>query len=149
VAAIGKPRAEGDSSRRSGRWRAAALTIGATPAAAVAAGTLAPFLDRLGPLCPLRRATGVPCPACGSTTAILALVGGRPIDAFAANPVTVAAVVGAVLWWSSVLVGGRAARAAGVARAAVAGVPRPIRFVSTGAVAAGSWLVQLHRFEHL
>ncbi len=47
-------------------------------------------------LCMFRNATGVPCPACGSTRAALAVADGRPLDALAHTPlVTVAAVLGA------------------------------------------------------
>ncbi|GJQ31066.1 MAG: hypothetical protein HBSAPP03_29500 [Phycisphaerae bacterium] len=38
------------------------------------------------PLCPFRRATGYPCPTCGSTRAAVAFLTGRPADALALNP---------------------------------------------------------------
>ncbi len=49
-----------------------------------------------GTLCMFRNATGLPCPACGSTRAALAVADGRLLDAVALNPlVTIAAVLGA------------------------------------------------------
>lgn len=43
--------------------------------------------------CPLRAATGVPCPLCGSTTSAVALVRGRLGEALAASPLLVVAAV--------------------------------------------------------
>lgn len=43
-----------------------------------------------GVLCPLRRVTGVPCPLCGSTTAVVELGWGHVRDAVAAQPLTMA-----------------------------------------------------------
>ncbi len=46
--------------------------------------------------CMFRNATGLPCPACGSTRAAFAVVDGRLLDAVLFNPlVTVAVVLGA------------------------------------------------------
>jgi Protein of unknown function (DUF2752) len=46
--------------------------------------------------CLLKIATGIPCPTCGATRALLALRTGHPADALAWNPlVTVAALAGA------------------------------------------------------
>jgi hypothetical protein len=54
-------------------------------------------------LCLFRNATGLPCPTCGSTRAVLAVVDGRLLDAVLLNPLMfVATVIGAV--W---LAGGR------------------------------------------
>ena len=41
---------------------------------------------RLSTLCALRGMTGIPCPACGSTTAFTRLGQGRVVDALLANP---------------------------------------------------------------
>lgn len=86
-----------------------------------------------GPLCPLRRLTGVPCPLCGSTTLVMELGAGRPLAAIAANPVTMVALCALVLaplgagrwWWR--LTGRHQITLLGVALAV-------------------SWLWQLHRF---
>lgn len=60
----------------------------------MAAGAAAfPLLPHLGVLCPLRRVTGIPCPLCGSTTAVLALSHGRAWDAVVANPGAVLLVI--------------------------------------------------------
>jgi hypothetical protein len=75
---------------------------------AVAAGSallLRPLWLAVAPLlpaCPFRALTGVPCLTCGTTRAAVALLGGRPLDALAANPL--AALAGATF-----VVGGLAA----------------------------------------
>ena len=51
----------------------------------------------VGPLCPLRRATGVPCPFCGMTTGVLALSRGDVVAAFAANPLAPLLVLAVVV----------------------------------------------------
>ena len=93
-------------------------------------------------LCPLRWATGVPCPLCGMTTATEALVRGDLGAALSANPfvvvlaaLTVTAVVGLVL-----------------RRTGLLGPPAPwgrvavVRcLVAVAAVAAASEAWQLHR----
>ena len=38
------------------------------------------------PLCPLKRFTGVPCPTCGATRAVLATLGGHVMEGFLYNP---------------------------------------------------------------
>lgn len=61
-----------------------------------------------GVLCPLRRLTGIPCPACGSTTVFIEAGHGHWLAALTANPVTVLAVLGLLTaplgagarWWS-------------------------------------------------
>lgn len=55
-----------------------------------------------GVLCPLRRATGVPCPACGGTRAFVHATHGRFLEALQMNPLAALLVVIAVLlplWW--------------------------------------------------
>ena len=59
---------------------------------------LAPAINASAPGCVFRRATGVPCPTCGTTRAVLAAMAGRVADAFAFNPLIFAlAVLGAIL----------------------------------------------------
>jgi hypothetical protein len=48
--------------------------------------------------CPLRSATGVPCPTCGGTRALIALAEGHWLDAVAANPLVSAGAAATVLW---------------------------------------------------
>jgi len=64
-------------------------------AAVVAGAALLPRLGRhveLLPACPLRAATGWPCPACGSGRAVAALAGGDWLAAFAWNPLAILAL---------------------------------------------------------
>ncbi|WP_083977019.1 DUF2752 domain-containing protein [Kitasatospora azatica] len=78
--------------------------------AAVAALTVAVLHDVHDPgvLCPLRRFTGIPCPACGSTTVFIEAGHGHWLGALTANPVTLVAVLGLLTaplgggswWWS-------------------------------------------------
>ena len=92
--------------------------------------------------CPLRTLTGVPCPACGLTTAAVALVRGEFTAAGAANPL----IFGLALLAIAVvpLVG---LRATGVLTG-----PRPWSPAGrqrtgwlAGLLAVASWLFQLHR----
>ena len=50
---------------------------------------LAPWLRP----CIFRSVTGVPCPSCGATRGVLALIDGRLIDAFILNPLLSAGVL--------------------------------------------------------
>ena len=49
-------------------------------------------------LCAMNRFLGVPCPLCGGTSASLALAGGRPSEAFFANPLVSVMLPVAGLW---------------------------------------------------
>jgi hypothetical protein len=82
----------------------------------------------IGPPCPLRSFTGVPCPLCGTTAAVRALLDADPVGALAANPFGILAVLVAVLL--------------------VAVPPAVLRVPARALVAAGlaSWLFQLDRF---
>jgi hypothetical protein len=64
------------------------LVIGASAAAHAAGITQS--------LCPLRRATGIPCPTCGGTRATFALARGHPIDALTLNPLVTIALVATI-----------------------------------------------------
>lgn len=101
------------------RWAA-----GAVLGLALAASRLP---ARLGPPCPLRLLTGVPCPLCGMTTSVTELMGGDLSGALAANPFGILAVLVAVL----VLVTPPARLRAPWPPLALAGL--------------ASWLFQLHR----
>lgn len=49
-------------------------------------------------VCRFRALTGIPCPTCGSTRALLALARGRLFEAFAHNPLAVTAGVFGTAW---------------------------------------------------
>lgn len=55
----------------------------------------------LMPACPFRTITGAPCPSCGTTHAAVALLEGRVLDAFSANPL--AAIAGVLFVAGGVL----------------------------------------------
>ncbi len=46
-------------------------------------------------LCPFRALTSIPCPTCGTTSMVWALLDGRPVDAFFCNPLM--AVLGLIV----------------------------------------------------
>jgi len=63
---------------------------------AVSAAAIAPFLPWLAPIvpgCPFHALTGVPCPGCGTTRAVLALARGDVTGAFGWNPLAAAALL--------------------------------------------------------
>jgi hypothetical protein len=81
-------------------------------AAVVGSASLVPFAGRLAatlPACPVRSASGLPCPACGSGRALLALADLDPLAALAANPL---ATLGAAIF----VLGGIAAVVAELSR---------------------------------
>jgi hypothetical protein len=86
-------------------------------------------------LCFLRAVTGVPCPFCGGTTAMVHLGAGRPLEALRVSPL---AALGAPLWaaWPALRgqVGPRLERAG-----------RTRVLTALLLVLAASWAWQLHR----
>jgi Protein of unknown function (DUF2752) len=84
-----------------------------------------------GLLCPLRAATGIPCPACGMTTSIKECFRADLAGAFAANPGGIAAVLAAI--------------ALVVFRPAAL----TVRWTTVGLVVAVLWVFQLFRFQVL
>ena len=101
-----------------------ALLAGGGAAAAVAVARFAPGLAAFLPACPFRALTGLPCPTCRTTRALLALAAGHPLAAAAWSPLAVLAVLaalGAGLW--------------GLGRLAAPGwLPRPSRAVGSEVV---------------
>ena len=120
-----------------------AASVGAAAMLAVVAAPLAPALARLLPACAFHALTGVPCPACGSTRAGLALLAGDPLAAFALNPLFTlgllavgAFAVVAPVWLAA---GGAVPR---FAAAPVGGMPRALRLAAFAALGAQwAWLV--------
>lgn len=100
----------------------------------------------LGLPCPLRTLAGIPCPACGLTTATTGLVTGHLAAGLAANPFVLALV--ALAFVAPPLL---AVRAAGLVRPPVAWSTTARRRVSwaVGLLAFVSWSYQLHRFGYL
>jgi hypothetical protein len=91
------------------RVRLAHTALRCTLAAAAAVGVAVLHdVHDPGVLCPLRRFTGIPCPACGSTTVFIEAGHGHWAAALTANPVTVIAVLGLLTaplgtgarWWA-------------------------------------------------
>ncbi|HVA31010.1 MAG TPA: DUF2752 domain-containing protein [Gaiellaceae bacterium] len=101
-------------------------------AAMLAAGAVLPLLPgHPGIACPLRRATGVPCPLCGMTTSVEATLRLHVHAALAANPAGAAAVL--------------------VALALLVVRPRRLHvpFAVLPAALAAMWLFELHRYSFL
>lgn len=102
-------------------------------AAMLALGLALPHLPgNPGLPCPLRSVTGVPCPFCGLTTSVEAVLRGDGHRAWAANPFGVLAVVFAVI----LVVRPRWRRVSVPAIAVVVGL-------------AVSWIFELHRYHFL
>ena len=80
--------------------------------------------------CPLRALTGVPCPACGMTTAVKAALAGHVHTSVAANPFGLVAVLVAVVL---------------VVRPRPRQVSIPLVVLLVGALASWAW--ELHRFR--
>ena len=94
------------------------------------------LLPVVGPLCPLRRTTGVPCPLCGMTTGMNALLRGDVAGAFTANPLAPVLVLLVVAAWFVFL----------LRRPALPVSTRTLGRTLTVAL-PGLWLFQLHRYD--
>ena len=77
-------------------FEVSALDVRLATAFAAASAGLVSLAPPIGPLCPLRRLTGIPCPLCGLTSAAIALGHGHPVDAVLASPLIVIVVAFAV-----------------------------------------------------
>ena len=89
--------------------------------------------DRIPLKCLWRSLTGVPCPGCGSTRAVAALLHGRVAEAVWFNPAAVllclyAAAVGAALWVDSI------AKTSISNRLLHFGIPRPALIAAVAAM---------------
>jgi len=77
--------------------RSLALVLLAGAAGAAALLPWVPLLARLAPPCPFHAWTGLPCPGCGATRAVLALSAGDPAAALAWNPLATLGLAGGFL----------------------------------------------------
>jgi Protein of unknown function (DUF2752) len=133
VAPIARPGGQATWSRRlvAARAEIDLLPMRWLGGAMLALGVVLPHLSgNPGLPCPLRTATGVPCPFCGMTTSVKATMRGDLGGATVANPFGILAVVAAVVLqlrpsWRSM---------------------RIPTVVLLGGVAV-SWLFELHRFH--
>lgn len=108
----------------------------------MAAGAVAsPLLAGVGPLCPIRRFSGIPCPGCGMRGGVTAIAHGDVMAGLAANPLAVVLVLAVAAAWLTFLV-----------RAVRPGVPgigpwvrRPPGWL-LGLTLAASWVYQLVRY---
>ena len=91
--------ATGDARPRLGIVYGAVLVLGALMACAWLS------LGLPTPACPLRELTGVPCPTCGTTRLVTALLAGRPLEALASNPLVFCAGVAIAFWATASLAG--------------------------------------------
>jgi hypothetical protein len=78
----------------------ALVALGAT-AAAVTTAAVAPSIARYGPPCPFHSMTGLDCPGCGATRAVLALTRGDVAAALGHNVFIVASLPLLVVVWVS------------------------------------------------
>ena len=102
-------------------------------AAMLGLGVALPFIPHdPGLPCPLRTLTGVPCPACGLTTAVKATMHGHLAGAVTANPFGILAVLIAV---------------ALLVRPRLRNLQVPLSLLI--ACAAVSWTWELHRFGYV
>jgi hypothetical protein len=102
-------------------------------AAMLALGAILPHVaGSPGLPCPLRSATGVPCPFCGLTTSVKATLNGKMHAAAVANPFGMVAVLVAIIL---------------VLRPAWRRLQVPAMLLV--ASVAGSWLFELHRFHFI
>lgn len=80
--------------RRTGRQdRGPAVVLALAGVGAAAALALAPGLARFAPACVFHALTGLPCPSCGATRAVVALAGGDVGVAFGFNPLVTLGVL--------------------------------------------------------
>lgn len=118
--------------------KAGGLRLGIGVVAALASAQVHQHADP-GVICPLRRLTGVPCPFCGSTTVFMEAGAGHWNAALAANPVTVVAALGFLLYPVLAFDGVERWKR----------LPRRTQWIVGAVVLAASWVWQLNRFNLL
>ncbi|MFQ5558091.1 MAG: DUF2752 domain-containing protein [Acidimicrobiales bacterium] len=101
-----------------------------------------PVMPAVGPLCPLRRVTGVPCPFCGMTTGVTATAHGDLLGAVAANPAAPLLVLAVLLAFVPRLYRSRHLRS-------VVRTPRPARRVLPWIALPLLWIWELHRYDRI
>ncbi|RMH17748.1 MAG: DUF2752 domain-containing protein [Acidobacteria bacterium] len=118
--------------------RSFAFLWGGSAVLLVAAAAAAPSLATLVPACPLKTLTGIPCPGCGSTRALLALARFAPLEAFAHYPLAAAG-------WTLFVAGGVVAAAAAAAGRPLAGPRRMPAWLKVllAALLAANWIWNL------
>jgi hypothetical protein len=113
-------------------WAVAVVGVWlALVAGAVVLGRLA---GRTVELCLFRRLTGLPCPTCGTTRGVLALLSGRPMQAWLHNPLVFTLLAAAAALLAFRVLTGRSLRL---------GLNRKQRAVAWGLLAAAiaaNWL---------
>ena len=72
-------------------------TLSAAGIVFIASLAIFAFEDRSLVLCPLNRLTGIPCPSCGTTRALLLLFQGHATEALLMNPLVVPATILAIV----------------------------------------------------
>jgi hypothetical protein len=116
-------------------------------AGALGLSVLVKSVPSVGPLCPMRRLLGIPCPACGSTTTVVALLTLRPLDAIAANPLMVVGIFVVLSAWLPLRARTRLTATWNPVRARWRNFPTAVRWPATTALVGASWWWQLHRFD--
>ena len=61
-------------------------------------------------MCMFKRITGLPCPTCGATRGVLAILGGRPLEGFLFNPLLFAVLAAMAAYMLFRLATGKAIR---------------------------------------
>ena len=85
------------SARRARPLPWAAIAVGAYLAVVAATILLSAHLGRPVTLCLFKRLTHLPCPTCGTSRAVLALLHGHVVQAWLCNPLTVTAGLAAAV----------------------------------------------------
>jgi len=136
---------------------------------------LAPVFTQIGPLCPLRRLTGVPCPFCGLRGGVTSLAHGDVLGSLQHSPLALLVVIAVVLASASLFRDrvfsrdrfpfGDGVPSVAEARArpgsvGVGGEPAPVSLGSRpwrghlsdrgqAGLVGLSWLFQLHRYGYI
>jgi hypothetical protein len=131
--ALGRPAGDGHDHRVHDGTAANLRMLGVLM---VAGAAILQVVPAVGPLCPLRRTTGVPCPLCGMTTGVNALARGDVTAAFAANPLAPVLVLLVASAWLLFLL----RRPALPVNTRALGRSAPV-------VLPGLWVFQLHRYD--